>query len=820
MGELGWQFFSVRFICIHKYMKTVTIVTRLLLPILVVSGSQSAAQTVRDSPTKYIAIVMDGPSERIDPMGKLFLEEIRIVNRGEFEIIAPDDLRIKADWTLAGARGALEKVLTDQRTDIVVTLGVLASHAAAHRPILPKPVVATFIAESKLQDIPYSNGVSGKTNFSYINVDVDIQRDLNAFHEIVSFSRLAFLLDEAFVQTVPGLNREVVRAARDMNGAVTQIGVKDDAEVALQAIPDDTEGVYVGPLPRLSSEEYAKLVAGLIERRLPSFAFYGKSDVERGILFAAAPALEMDRLARRVALNVRRILLGEEPAGIPVAFARGEGLTINMRTARAIGYSPGWKLLTTAALLYEEEQAQGEPLSFAIAVKQAVELNSSVRVAEANVNAGRINRRRAKSSLLPQLNLAGQYLEIGDDDAQAIPGRFERTTSGALSLNQLLYSEPAWANLDVQKQLQVALELERDQIKLDIALETAQAYLNVLRSKTNEGIQNDNLRLTRSNLELAQSRRRIGTAGPSEVFRWQSEVANAQRVAVEAQTQVRVAEIALNALLHQSLEKPVITVEVGLDEPNLISSQQRLYDIIDNPAQFQVLRDFVVEEGLATVPELRQLDALIEAQDRTLASARRAYWHPSVSLFADRAETFDRDGKQGPPLKGVDDTETTVGLQVSLPLFSGGARSAEKAQAGEELNALRLQHQALAERVEQRIRAALFKARSARTAIRLSREAAGAARSNLDVVRDAYSRGTVSILDLLDAQNAALIAELRAATSVYDFVSQVMEVERAAARFDFFVTPQDQADWFIRLEKYFTSRGLPVKPQQQERRER
>jgi outer membrane protein TolC len=297
------------------------------------------------------------------------------------------------------------------------------------------------------------------------------------------------------------------------------------------------------------------------------------------------------------------------------------------------------------------------------------------------------------------------------------------------------------------------------------------------------------------------------------VFRWQSEVANAQRIAVDAQAQVRVVEIALNALLHQPLEESVTTVEVGLEEPTLIASQQRLYDIIDNPAHFQVLRDFVVEEGLVSVPELRQLNALIKAQDRTLTSARRAYWQPSVNLRLDRTETFDRGGVLGPPLSGVDDTETTLSLQLSLPLYSGGARSAEKTQASEELMALRLQHRSVAERVEQRIRAALFKTRSARTAIRLSREAAGAARSNLDVVRDAYSRGTVSILDLLDAQNAAFIAELRAATSVYDFVSQLMEVERAAARFDFFLTPQDQANWFTRLEGYFTRRGVPATQQ-------
>jgi len=782
-------------------------------------GSQSVAQTAPKLPVKTVAIVMDGPSESADVIRKLFLEEIRTVNRGEFDIRAPDDLQLKADWTSAGVRNALEQVLKDKRTNVVVTLGVLASHAAAHRDNLPKPVIAPFVADRRVQDIPYKNGASGKANLSYVSLDVDIPHDIKVFHDIVPFSRLAFLLDGAFARALPGIAKEVTRAARDLGVTVIEVPVESSASQTLQAIPSDTQAVYVGPLPRLYSQEYAKLVAGLNERRLPSFAFFGKTDVERGLLLAAAPALEMERLARRVGLNLRRILLGEQAGKIPVAFVRGEGLTINMRTARAIGFSPNWRLLTSAELLYEEREVKGEALTFAGAVRKALELNLSLRVEQANVSAAKQNIRRARSTLLPQLNVTGQQLAIEKDDAQAIPGRAERTTSGSITLNQILYSEPAWANLDIQQQLQSSRELQLDQVKLDIVLETAQTYLNVLRAKTNLHIQNDNLRLTRSNLELAQSRRRIGTAGPSEVFRWQSEVANAQRVEVEAQALVHVAEIALNALLHQSLEQSVSTAEVGLDEPNLISSQQHLYDIIDNPASFQLLRDFVVEEGLAAVPELRQLDALISAQDRTLTSARRAYWQPSVNLRADRTETFDRAGKQGPPLPGVDDTETTLSLQLSLPLFTSGARSAQKAQASEELMALRLQQQAVAERVEQRIRGGLFKTRSARTAIRLSREAASAAHSNLDVVRDAYSRGTVSILDLLDAQNAALIAELRAATSVYDFVSELMDVERAAARFDFFLTPQDQADWFTRLESYFAKRGVPIARQQQQQKQ-
>jgi len=772
----------------------------------------AVVQAARKLPVVHVAIVTDGPSARTASLRELFLQEMRAVNRGEFDIQAPADLQLDADRTLVGVRKALDKVYADPRTDLVVTLGVLGSHAAAQRASLPRPTVAPLITNHGLQDLPYRNGASGKHNLSYVSLDVDIRRDLTAFREIVPFTRLALLLDGAIAQAIPGLHDEVTRVARELGIKITPVVGAKDARAILAAIPENTQAVYVGPLPGLSPDEYQRLVAGLIERRLPSFAFEGKTDVERGLLVGIAPAVQMDRLARRVALNVRRILRGEDAASLPVAFVRAGGLTLNMRTARAIGFSPAWQLLTRAELLYDEPEPSGPPLTLANAVRDALDVNLSLRVAQLNVTAGKQDIRQARSALLPQIGLGGRRVTIEEDDAMAIPGRAERTTSGSLTLDQTLYSEPAWANLEIQKQLQSVRENEREQLRLDIVLETAQTYLDVLRAKTNTRVQKDNLRLSNSNLELARARRRIGTAGPSEVYRWESEIANARRAVVEAEEQTRVTEIALNRLLHKPLEDRINIVDFGLDEPVLITSQQRLFELIANPASFRVLRDFIVQDAFAAVPELRQLDARIHAQQRTLESARNAYWQPTLSLRADRTETFARDGALGAPLPGVDDTETTLALQLSLPLFTSGARSAEKARAYEQLSGLQMQRQATAERIEQRVRAALHITRGAYTAIRLSRQAADAAESNFVVVRDAYSRGTVSILDLLDAQNAALVADLRAATAVYDFVRALMEVERAAARFDFFLTPGDQANWFERLDHYFAEHGTPVQP--------
>ena len=66
---------------------------------------------------------------------------------------------------------------------------------------------------------------------------------------------------------------------------------------------------------------------------------------------------------------------------------------------------------------------------------------------------------------------------------------------------------------------------DRDRIALDVTLETASAYIDVLRAKTQERIARENLRLTHENLERARIRTQVGVASLAEVYRWEAQLA-------------------------------------------------------------------------------------------------------------------------------------------------------------------------------------------------------------------------------------------------------------------------------------------------------
>jgi outer membrane protein TolC len=212
----------------------------------------------------------------------------------------------------------------------------------------------------------------------------------------------------------------------------------------------------------------------------------------------------------------------------------------------------------------------------------------------------------------------------------------------------------------------------------------------------------------------------------------------------------------------------------------------------------------MVEESFGNSPELAALDANIDVQERVLRSATNSFWSPTIALQGQVTNVFSREGEGTEPFSipqlgfttlKPKDLSWNIGLNFSFPLFSGGEKFARDA---------------IAERIEQRIRSALHVAGASNASIEQAKLAAEAAGKSLKVVQDSYSQGLVSIVELLDAQYAALLTDQAAANAVYDFLIDLMEVERAYGRFNFFSTDQRRKAFFEKANAYFEKAGMPI----------
>jgi outer membrane protein len=772
---------------------------------------------VAAKPTR-VGVVLDDESAMARFALNVFRREVTSFFGGD-GLVAFDDRRVlAADGTLAGARAALDSLFADSATDLVVALGPIASQEVAHRAVLAKPTVALVIVDARLQGLPSSNGSTGIHNLTYIDAAYPFGSVLEQFHGVVPFRSLALLVHPGLLDAIPVLRQEVQRQAGALGFEANFVPVTGSGPAAIERLPAGTDAVYLGPLDGLEPASYDSLVSALTARRLPTMSVLGRSGVERGVLVGFAPAEELERRARRTAVDIQRIRAGEDAAALPVGLAAVPELTINMATARAMGFSPGWQVLIEADLINELPPPEGPTWSIAGAAREAIRVHSDVRAAERYVAAGGEQTRRARSALLPQVTFSTTGTIVREETAAASFGlQPERQLSGGLGLSQVLISDEARAGFDIAGRLEEGRSAALRRTEMDVALDAATAYLTVLRAQAQARVWRANLRRTRANLELAQLREMTGSAGLADVYRWQSELARARQAVLNADAQLRIAEVGFNRDLERPLEERFTLADVSPSDSSFLTSDPRLFDYMANPESFRVFRDFMVREAVAASPELRELDASIAAQNRSLTAASRGLWWPTLSLQASLNRSFARggagtDGLQLPAglptLPNVPNATWSLRFQLSRPVFTGLEREAARAQARAELERLSFMRASLQRSIDQQMLVRLHLASASWSGIQQARDAADAARHNLDLITDAYSRGAVAVISLIDAQQSALNAEQNAADAVYAFLSDLLRAERAAGEFQFFRSAEARAEFFGRLDAFFRAAGV------------
>ncbi len=754
-------------------------------------------------PRFNIGIVTDGPLTRniID----LFKTEILRMSEGDFLVSFPDEMILEADSTLAGINRHIDSLLNNPETDLIITLGPIGSTESFKHSALVKPVVAPFVFDAEMQQAPQDGVGSGVDNLFYLNIKTPVDQELVTFRKLVPFESLGILIDERDVNGVPAIKKIIRSAGYEHSIDVHLIPVGTSAYDAIAQIPADTKAVMVGPLWQLPDNELEILSQKFIEKKIAAFSMATFEHVKTGFFATTMQEKSMEQLARQIAITVQEILLGEDPSKLPVLFSRSLKLTINMATARAINVYPSLDYMTGANLINEERDDIERRITLPEVVAEALTENLDLAVAESEVRGGTYAVKEAKSTLLPQVVIGAGATTIDNDRAALSQGSApENALTGRISVSQQIYSESSWAGYSVEKNLQTGREFGRDSVKLDIIYESSTAYLNVLRRKTVEQLQKDNLQLTQANLERAQIRLSTGIAGPDELYRWQTKFSNDRQVVLRAESVTIGAMQALNRILNRPLMEEFIALETDLSDPLLIGGNRLFYELIHNPLYFLKFNEFAMQEGLKVSPELKVLDSAIAAQERLILKSQRDYWVPTLSIDGnvDYLVSDSGEGQRNEDLTGLDDTEWQVGVFAHLPLFEGGRKGATLSRDKEQLNQLQTEWMATKERISQRILQSLNNTRASYPSINLSRDAVDAARRNLLLVTDSYVQGIKSIIDLLDAQNQALNAELDAANAVYNFLIDFMGVQRSIGTFFTFQTSEYRELWIEKVKEY------------------
>jgi outer membrane protein len=671
--------------------------------------------------------------------------------------------------------------------------GFVTNQLAASREDYPKPTFLPAILDTGILLREPVEGRSGIKNLNYLGAYADFGEDLDTLTRISPYRKLVLFIDENLAGAIPELRQAALDETSSRGIELLEVTHDGVDHALMNRVPAGTSAIFVAGLPRMPAADFQNLVNSINAAKLPSYSFAAVADVERGLLATNAEPRDIDRQARLNALNMQAVMLGGSPEDQPIATALKDKLTINMATARMIGLSPSFEVLNDAILLNQDAEIVGELYGLVDIANVALERNQDLQAVQYGALAGEYEINRARSNLLPQIGLAGSYTARDTSPSVALGLFPEQSADAALTLDQLIYSDPVAANVTIQKELQRTREAALQEFRLDIVQAAATSYYIVLNAQSQLLVQENNLRITRTNLELAENRVALGTSTLSDVYRWEAEVARAQILVIDARSQVRQFWETLNRILHRDQGTRVALTEASFDEP-FVMSRAAFDQLIRSPADYAKFSNFYIGRALGQAPELEQLSAQIAAKERELTSTKRAYWLPDFTIGGRYTDNLSQSGLGAGLTAGEGITDWSIGVQATLPIFSGGLKKANVSRADYELRQLKSQRVSTEEHVEEEVRIQLHAAQAAYSQIDLTAAAAESSRKNLELVSDAYARGTVNVIELLDAQDTSLEASAAAEASLYNFLITITSLQRAVGGFDYLLSPEERSD--------------------------
>ena len=706
------------------------------------------------------------------------------------------------NWNAERARTLYQKLVSDPEVDLILGLGVVSSSVITEFDTYPKPVMAVGIIDPELQGVKRgAEDRSGVENLTYIHFNRSIIRDLTLFHRLVPFKEVGLVFDPAVTDVMKAkkgaleeshpnrVRYRVVSSNKGVNGILADLAGVD--------------AVYVGYMGAQDKTGRGPLVTALNQMKIPTF---GSSirDVENGMLAAASPRGTIGRMARRVALNIDGWVGGEKLSELPVNLDFKEALTINMDTARLIGFYPSFDILSQAEILGSMARP-GIYYTLTDAVNLALVSNHDLRINVFDVKQAEESVRKANTSFLPDLKLVGSQAFI-DEDVAATSGntQAERTLSGQAVVEQLLYSDEAIGAIVSQKELLEAERYSRAALVLDTVYTTTVAFTDLLKARTDETIQMENVALIKKNLTIAQQREAAGSAGSGDVFSWESRLATGRASLSTARASVNAASRNLNLVMGVAMAQETRALDTGLDE--FIASSYLIMGAkgqVTNLAGFETYLAFLIDEAEKNAPELAAIDRNVAAIERRVGVLSRKNWVPTVSATGAWVRDLDRSGAGSEDGPAYHEESWNAAVNVSWPLFAKGGNRVALAQERLTLKQLEEQRRKSVSSIELSVRVALLEAVTRSVNREEATRSDKYAAKSLDIIADSYAKGRASLTDLVEAQNSSLKAGLDATNAIYEQVTALLKLERAVGKMTLLTDSEEMASFTARAHAVF-----------------
>jgi outer membrane protein len=396
------------------------------------------------------------------------------------------------------------------------------------------------------------------------------------------------------------------------------------------------------------------------------------------------------------------------------------------------------------------------------AVQRVLQTHPAIDQALANIRAGEARTSQASSANLPEVTTEAVYAHIGPVPEFSFPvlgsfvlapaDNYDAHVAGRYTFYDFGKTS---ATIDLSRS---RVQTSRDAMELtktNLSLQTIRVFYTIVLLRKSLQVQDEQIEALNQHLSVTQKRVETGTATNFDVLTTQVRVAAAQNQKVEIQNSLQKQEAILRQLLNLPTNSlPMIQgsfqqtqVSLNVDSLSQLALQQR--------TELKLAHD--AEQSAQRQKELNSLGNMPTLKVSLVYGLKNGY-EPNIY-----------------PVRG----NWVWGAQAQVPIFDGGRVSHQEEEAQATVQA----EQAHGRDVEQQIRSdveqVVADVQAAVSKVQISEVQVRQAHEAVTIARKQYETGSITNLDLLDAETAESAAKLMNLQALYRFIVSKYDLDRA-----------------------------------------
>jgi len=378
----------------------------------------------------------------------------------------------------------------------------------------------------------------------------------------------------------------------------------------------------------------------------------------------------------------------------------------------------------------------------------------------------------AKSGFLPQVNGEAGYSESTSDSPQFVNNQIQKfaiDSSGwqaGVTLNQSIFDWSVWKNADIAEKQAYQAEISYSNAQQELMLRVVNAYFQALQAKDDLSFAEAEKKAIKRQLEQTKQRFSVGLTAITDVHEAQAQYDSAVAREIQARNAVEIA--------YESIR------EITGQYPQTLAALDTETFSPSDPAPEDVMKWVKKAEN----SNLSLLESMVQVEiAEQQIKLQQAGHYPTVSLSANySANDTDRtiQGEPSPDTGRLD--SRSIGLNVSVPIFSGFRTSAEVSQARDNYVASSQQMVQTRRQIEREVRNAYYEVSASIASISAFQQSVVSAESALKATEAGFEVGTRTIVDVLNSTQNLYNAKRNLSEARYGYIRQMLRLEQAAGQ--------------------------------------